>query len=330
MSRGCDDISGRFEVRELDLDAAGGVNRLWLVYHQYCEGDPEATWGEIRINAWVPESQAAVAPGSVRWPPLDAWQSATPVPVTYLGDVPVTAVTLAGAHAGDFAIDADGCTGVHGPCDVTVRFVPTVPGARTAVLRFTDTNGRVHESALEGFADGGVTRAEFDVTEGDVAATPGRYVYGPGNAEFHGSASQRSMTLQIFGADGNAWHGTFALTSGALEPGTYTAESTWGPTPYIDIYGSPRGCKPNGGEFTVHELVPFPDGALQSADVSFRAGLLSGSPAGADQGAGATAPARSRRSPTGSSRDVERASMGLGCRAFAARAPIASSSSRDA
>jgi hypothetical protein len=217
----------------------------------------------------VPESQAAVAPGSVRWPPLDAWQSATPVPVTYLGDAPVTAVTLAGAHAGDFAIDADGCPGAHGPCDVTVRFVPTVPGARSTVLRFTDTNHRVHESALEGFAHGGVTRAEFDVTGGDVAATPGRYGYGPGNAEFHGSASERSMTLQLFGADGNAWHGTFAVTSGPLEPGTYTAESTWAPTPYIDIYGSRRACNPNGGEFSVNELVPFPDGALRSADVSF-------------------------------------------------------------
>jgi hypothetical protein len=270
MSRGCEDLGGGFEVRDLDLNAAGDVDRLWLIYHQHCAGRPEQTWGEIRIGAWVPHDQAAVAPGLVRWPPLDAWRRATPVPVTYLGDAPVASVTLGGSHPKDFAIDADGCTGRAGACDVSVRFVPTAAGVRRALLRFTDARGRVRDSVLEGFAHGGVTRAEFDVTEGDVAATPGRYAYDATNAQFGGGGSDAVLRLILFGADRNAWQAEFSVTSGALQRGTtYVAESTRGPTPYLDVYGSARGCQPNGGDFTVHELRWLPDGALRSADVSF-------------------------------------------------------------
>ena len=39
MSRGCEDLGGGFEVRDLDLNAAGDVDRLWLVYHSTAPED---------------------------------------------------------------------------------------------------------------------------------------------------------------------------------------------------------------------------------------------------------------------------------------------------
>jgi alpha-tubulin suppressor-like RCC1 family protein len=67
-----------------------------------------------------------------------------------------------GAHAGDFLVTADGCTGetipVAGECTVSVRFAPTGEGARTATL------------AVRSDAD---EELELDLTGTGVAPDPG-------------------------------------------------------------------------------------------------------------------------------------------------------------
>ena len=184
--RGCNAILGNFEVRDIAVDAQGELERLWLVYEQHCEGDTAATWGEIRINAWVPDAQAAMAPGIVRWPAQDSWEQATAVPVTYRGGSVIESAAVVGPHAADYSVTAGGCLGHAGPCDVAVRFARTAPGTRRATLRLTDAEGRVHETALEGFAHDGATDAELEVLAGDVAGQPGTYRYDSTSAFFAG------------------------------------------------------------------------------------------------------------------------------------------------
>src|SRR4051812_43610577 len=44
--RGCNEISGSFEVRELTRNPDGTVQRAWVLYEQHCEGGTAALFGE--------------------------------------------------------------------------------------------------------------------------------------------------------------------------------------------------------------------------------------------------------------------------------------------
>ena len=174
-NRSCNGIFGRYELREFELAPDGKPTRLWLIYEAFCDSYTDASFGEIRFNARVPEAQSHVAPGIVRWPVIEARGRTTEVPVSYLGSAPVASVAVAGAHPGDFALDPSGCASSAGPCDVRVRFVPTAGGERTATLRFTDTAGGVHETTLEGYAHGGTNAADVElVPRGADRALHGR------------------------------------------------------------------------------------------------------------------------------------------------------------
>src|SRR4051794_38104963 len=131
-NHGCNTLGGRFELRDLVRDAAGGVQRLWVVFEQHCEGNQAAAWGEVRIGAPSPPAQERTAPGTVRWPPLDDWRRPTDVFVAYGGSAPVAAVAVDGAG---FQADGSGCAGRAGPCDVALRFAPGAAGTHQAVLR---------------------------------------------------------------------------------------------------------------------------------------------------------------------------------------------------
>ena len=270
-SRGCNQLVGSFEVRELDRDAQGNVQRLWVVFQQHCEGDPDAAWGEVRINAWVPDAQALTAPGSVRWTAVDAWQTPTEVPVVYRGGAAVQSVALTGADAGDFTLVPGGCQGRSGPCEVRVGFRPQAAGVRAATVRFTDVGGGVHEAALEGFAHGGTTQADIEVLSGDVAGQPGNYAYRPADARFAGRTYDTETILFLSDEDGDYFNGRFGAGGATpLTPGDYPAAVTdYGPGPWLHVFGTPTGCNRTGGAFTVHEISRMPDGGLRSFDVSF-------------------------------------------------------------
>ena len=270
-SRGCNQLVGSFEVRELDRDAQGNVQRLWVVFQQHCEGDPDAAWGEVRINAWVPGAQALTAPGSVRWTAVDAWQTPTEVPVAYRGGAAVQSVALTGANAGDFTLAPDACQGRSGPCEVRVGFRPQAAGVRGATVRFTDVGGGVHEAALEGFAHGGTTQADIEVLSGDLAGQPGNYAYRPADARFAGRTYDTETILFLSDENGDYFNGRFGAGGATpLTPGDYPAAVTdYGPGPWLRVFGTPTGCNRTGGEFTVHEISRMPDGGLRSFDVSF-------------------------------------------------------------
>ena len=276
-SRACNELEARFEILDVALNADGTAKRLWALYESHCEFDESATWGEIRINAWVPDAAASVAPGIVRWPELDTWETANAVPVTYLGSSAVSSVAIAGASPGDFTITGDGCSGRAGPCDVTVRATPASAGAKDATLRITDTAGRVHEAALQAFRHGGATDADLEVLPGDAAGTPGRYRFSPADATFSGSSTMprnAGLALRPNGSNRFWIARLYAGMNGTLAPGAYPdgRGDTFGPEPGVDVDGPETGCNRSAGSFTIHSMSHVPDGSLRSLDVSVENG----------------------------------------------------------
>jgi hypothetical protein len=271
--RSCNGIDGRYELRDIALDAQGRPTRLWLIYEAWCDSRLHAGYGEIRINAQVPEAQRHVAPGIVRWPVRDLWQRSTEVPVSYLGTAAPASVAVSGPHAADFPLDASGCQGATGPCDVRVGFAPTAGGARTAILRFTDTAGGVHETTLEGYAHGGTTAMDVELVR------EGRTVhYTPATAErFSASAWTYEVEFALRGKDGNVFGGAFGSAARLLEPGHFPGAVTTfpSPNPWLHFGWTNHWClepgEPGGGSFDLHELRRMHDGTMRSFDVSFTA-----------------------------------------------------------
>jgi hypothetical protein len=52
--RGCNTLTGRFDVLELVRDASGAVIQLAINWEQHCEGMAPALFGQIRVNSDVP------------------------------------------------------------------------------------------------------------------------------------------------------------------------------------------------------------------------------------------------------------------------------------
>jgi hypothetical protein len=197
MNRGCNELGGRFELKDLAFDAAGRVSRLWLVFQQHCEHAYAAAHGEVRFNAPVPDAEAAVAPGDR---PLGAARRLAHR-ASRAGDLPRVGRDHPGRGRGRAPRRlpdrrrrlhrARRAVRRHGRLRAAGR------GSRTAVLRLTDAAGAVHAVPLEGFRHGGTTSAEFEVLAGDVASTPGTYRYSPANARFGGSAFTREASLGL-------------------------------------------------------------------------------------------------------------------------------------
>ncbi|HET7766463.1 MAG TPA: hypothetical protein VFK92_15370 [Burkholderiales bacterium] len=52
--RGCDTLTGRFDVLEIVRDATGAITQLAVNWEQHCEGGAPALYGQIRYNSDVP------------------------------------------------------------------------------------------------------------------------------------------------------------------------------------------------------------------------------------------------------------------------------------
>jgi hypothetical protein len=121
------------------------------------------------------------------------------VTVTNVGGSPLTVskITLLSTLApNDYAVASDTCTGAPvpagGTCKVTIRFSPTAPGNRTAVLRFED-NAPGGDAHLVGLSGAGSTPT---VLVSPAVTQPGRVVIVTGQ----GYAPNRAVTITLTGS----------------------------------------------------------------------------------------------------------------------------------
>jgi hypothetical protein len=278
--RGCNQIAGNFEVRDIAWSPAGTLQRLWLIYEQHCEGGIRALFGEVRIG--VASSPADVEPDTVRWPEIHpgAQGEAVPVRVRQVGasDVGVSGVTLGGAHPQDFSIRSDGCTGsilsAGDACVVYVRFAPKSPGPRTAVLLLA-TDAGTFQVRLDGYGVPGITDWQMTSDPGDYIGGGRTYLYTSAVDTIGYSGSAQYVSGGVNAADGDWWGASFEPAQGdVLGAGeTYPDAHRYpfnGSGPGMDVSGSGRGCNTLVGSFTVNQIgFSSANNALDRLDLTF-------------------------------------------------------------
>jgi PASTA domain len=277
--RGCNTIEGLFEVRDIAVDAAGAVTRLWIVYEQHCEGGTAALFGEVRVGEPPSADPTLVSPSTVRWPATDAGRPSTVVPVTLVAfDAPltVTSASVVGGNASDFLVRSDECSGqtlpVGGSCQVWLRFIPGAAGTRQSTLRLTG-GGTQRDIALQGFAFGDTTRVDMTSDPGDYIGQGQTWSYTVTNSLIAAGGIRQYVGFGIDGADGSWWSAAFVPGRGdILAPGTYPNAARYpfnGDGPGLDVTGNGRGCNTLRGQFTVNSASWWPDGTLRGFSVTF-------------------------------------------------------------
>ena len=131
--------NGRSDVHEEDPSFSGDID------------------GELMVYLELTGSPPVASPSSVVFGLRDVGTASVPetVSVTRYGteSLDVSNVTIAGAHAGDFAISADTCTSTSSPpgtaCTFQVTFTPQAKGSRLATVTLA-TNVGDHPVPLHG------------------------------------------------------------------------------------------------------------------------------------------------------------------------------------
>jgi hypothetical protein len=152
---GCNDATGSFEVKDIEVGRTGDVTSFWALYEQHCN-DPLAPplFGEVKLNE--PSTGSEIAePSAIDWPDVAIGSAADPVPVDVVAGSAgpsISSVTVTGVDAADLVVESDGCTGVTlpagGDCPVSVAVDPASGGDLSADLEVTDSLGGVTEVPL--------------------------------------------------------------------------------------------------------------------------------------------------------------------------------------
>jgi hypothetical protein len=266
-SRGCNTVAGSFEIRDL-LSSAGVITRLDLLYEQHCEGQPAASWGEVRVNEPL-TSGLVVSSQSIAWPAAGVGASGTAVPVYVrnLGDADI--VLGSAGIVGDqpeFSIPSDGCSGQTlppgGACALDVAFAPaTTRGPRTGRLLLR-LGGPVDSVQLDGLVSVGTTRLVMRGQPGDYVGQGLDYDFTASNAESTFGGGPYGINAWV--TSGSEWWGVYMAPAVGqiLAPG-YTGSG-------IDVAGDGRSCAAITGSFTVTQAVFSPvDNSLQHFAASF-------------------------------------------------------------
>lgn len=275
--RGCNTISGRFEVKEV-TQVVNTITKLWIVYEQHCEGGSAALFGEVRYGVpRRPGTSVALGPSVVQWPETDAGSPTRVVPVTVVNTasspVEIGAASVSGTDRDRFSVRLDECNGTLGPsetCFVFVRFSTATAGNRRASLTIPERGGLTHSVALSGNVAGGITR--FTLAGGYVGG--GRHRYTTANAEISVDGGYDGVRGWIEGTDGNWWSAEFYPPAGdVLAPGTTYRDAKRaafrGTAAGLEVSGSGRGCNELTGSFTVLALEVGEYGDLEQVAIRY-------------------------------------------------------------
>jgi hypothetical protein len=288
--RGCNEIGGRFDVKDIVIGPDSTVSRLWMTYEQHCENGPAALFGEIRLNFRQPPR---VVPSQMEltWPDVDVTRGGTAVPVWFTNvgadDITFTGASIAGTGKSDFQVRLDECKGVTlgtgESCDVWVRFVPTVAGPRIASVALPDTDGTSRRVALDGTGVGGLTQVTMQSDTGDYIGGGKSYTYTPADSQLSISGSRSYVHVGITPSTGGWWDIDFeAPANDILAPGSYPNATRYpfnGTGPGLDVSGMGRGCNELTGSFTVTAIAFNPDETLKWFGATFEQHCEGGTPA---------------------------------------------------
>jgi hypothetical protein len=226
--RGCDPSWGSFEVRDIATRGTYVV-RLDVLFIQYCDSGSDLR-GEVQIGEPRPAGVYVSARG-LSWPDSAPWAGAGGDPV-YLRNPGSTAVALgpqlvSGSHPGDFVVQDSSCADslpAGGVCVLRVRFTPSAPGPRSAMLSVS-IGGVAYAIQLDGVERPGTTSLTLHSEPGDpeTHGSGGDFSFTAADSDFSlVAADAHHVELQV-GGPGAPWALRFAAGTSrqAFVPGSY-------------------------------------------------------------------------------------------------------------
>lgn len=273
--RGCNTVTGRFTVLEVEYGPGGEVQRFAVDYEQHCDGHDPALFGSVRFNSAVsfgPRLSASSATmyegdagSSLRLMVALSAPSSSPVTVGY-------ATSDGSATAGsDYAAVSGTASFPVGETVVAVSvpvlgdaveegdetFTLSLSNAVGAPIAFAQGEGRIRND------DPYKTLLSFNSEPGEYVGGGQRFSMTPADGNFSTSRVDGGVHVAFIGAA--LWDLYFVPPSGfALTPGVYPGATRWPfqfPTePGLNVAGDGRGCTFLTGRFTVLEAEYGPGG----------------------------------------------------------------------
>jgi uncharacterized protein DUF11/uncharacterized protein DUF5648 len=282
--RGCNQVMGRFVVRDLDLGPGTAVNRLAVDFDQWCENGAATLHGEFRFNTTVPLS--TLPTGTDTTPDPFAFPTKNPVmpgaiiesnPIALLGMNANAVMSITGGEYRRNKGVWDSQPRFVQPMDrIEVRVVaPRTQGASGTVT--LNVGGQTATFTATSYLDTGapVSLLSFRSTTGDyIGQGNTRHFFVPPNIVTASRNFDNGVSFN-FSLTGSLY---FTLDLSApgdvtLVPGAYEAARRFpfqGPTePGLDFSGDGRGCNQLTGRFIVHEAVYNPDDSVAAFAADF-------------------------------------------------------------
>ena len=267
MHRGCNQLSGRFVVREVVYGLNGTVQRFAADFEQLCDSGDGALYGAVRFNSTIstvlpfdgayPTYQLTIVPhahGRVTANGLDCGSAASAcfISLPAPADVALTAVPDTGY---EFVGWAGACSG---------GIVTTVR------INQVKTCSAVFEPGFQG-----TTALVLDSEPGDYIGQGVDRTFTPADGTFGFTSNYRKGVTVSFTPAGTSfpeWRFDFAAADDLpLTAGTYTSARQFGARPLngLSVSGGSRGCSSVTGRFVVHEIVYRTDGAIRRFAADF-------------------------------------------------------------
>ena len=258
--RGCNTLTGSFEVKKIIYGADGVIIAFWATFTQHCEGEPPALTGEIKFNADATGGGVNQAPGVYAGPDQRIFEldSAMLSGIAGDDDLPDGNLTLTWS-----VLDGPGSVTFGDPnaAETTVSF--SAFGSYTLLLTADDGELSANDEVVINAVD---TNAKTSLV---MSSDPGDYI---------GQGQNYSYTLADgdFGAERNfdggvsigfgtanfehSWSLDFSAPANApLTVGTYTGVAGFpfqSPfQPGLDVSGDGRGCNELTGSFVVNKII---------------------------------------------------------------------------
>jgi len=277
--RGCNTVSGSFEVRRLAV-SNGTITQLDLLYEQHCEGGPNALFGEVQIGQPRPAGLITSA-SSITWPAASHGAKVTPVPVYFRNpttkSVHIGAVSLSGSGASQFSLSLNGCGGTTlapgDSCDVFVGFKASSPGPQTAKLNVPLGSSTYHVQ-LDAPVTVGTTSLTMSSQAGDYIGGGESYSFTGANSVISVAGSLSGVGARVTASNGDWWDVEMYPASGqVLADGNYPNATRYpfnGTGNGLNVDGDGRGCNTLTGSFTVKQVAfSAVNNSLQHFDGTF-------------------------------------------------------------
>jgi hypothetical protein len=265
--RGCNQLTGSFQIKRITFGASDQPTSLWAQFEQHCEGGRPALRGDVRINVDIAvEVIAPFGRSTARGQELAfdvSARSATGLPLT-LG--------ATGLPAG---ADFDN----HGNGTGTFRWTPGIDQIGRVAVTFTASDG-------QGGSDASVTTIEVigetSLTmrgdPGDVLGQNQSYFFTPEVGDFTAFENFDGTVSVRFDAQPlREWNLQFRAAGPFgtdLSPGFYPgarSESFFGDSthPFLSVSGKGRSCNGGEGAFHVKRLVLGAGNTVESLWIVF-------------------------------------------------------------